>query len=216
MPDPRGEILYFDEERRRVLDLYRNSILHFLAAPSFLARRLLGGAALEELREDLGFWLELFHEELFEPRGLVLAAHFDAFLDYFERLGAIERSDGRLAATEKGRGYLRRIAMQSRALLEAYAAAFASALGDPALGSAKQLGRRAEQAFERGLLLGEVASREAASAATFQGAFDALARRGILERVRGEGAREAVYVRGPRFEELALLSERLAGALRAG
>jgi len=75
---------------------------------------------------------------------------------------------------------------------------------------------RIAEAFSRGELLGEVAGREAANPATFTAAYDALARRGILERVRAEGSREPLYVRGPRFDELAGLAERLAGALRAG
>lgn len=214
--DPRGEILFYEEPARRALDLYRNCILHFLAAPSFLARRALVGGSAGELREDLRFWLDLFHEELFTQRGLVLAAHAEAFLDYFERLGAIERHEGAVRATEKGRPYLRRLAMQTRGLLEAYAAAFDSALGDPQLGTSRQVARRAGEAFARSELLGEVAGREAANPATFTAAYDALARRGILEKVRAEGAREALYARGPCFEELAGLSERLAGALRAG
>jgi len=216
LADPRGEILFYEEEARRALDLYRNCILHFLAAPSFLARRALAGGSADELREDLRFWLDLFHEELFTQRGLVLAAHGEAFLDYFERLGAIERHEGAVRATEKGRPYLRRLAMQTRGLLEAYAAAFDSALGDPQLGTSRQLARRAGEAFARGELLGEVAGREAANPTTFAGAYDALARRGILEKVRAAGARESLYVRGPRFDELAGLAERLAGALRAG
>ena len=215
IPDPRGEILYYEERTRRALDLYRNCILHFLAPPSFLARRALAGGSSDDLQEDLRFWLDLFHQELFTQRGLVLAAHGPAFVDYFERLGVIERHDGTVRATEKGRPYLRRLAMQTRGLLEAYAAAFDAALGDPQLGSGRQLARRAGEAFTRSELLGEVASREAANSATFTAAYDLLARRGILERVRGEG-REVLYVRGPRFEELAGLSERLAGALRAG
>ena len=44
-PDPRGEILFYEEGKRRVLDIYRNGILHFLAPPSFLARRLLAAAS---------------------------------------------------------------------------------------------------------------------------------------------------------------------------
>src|SRR5262249_51798641 len=34
--DGRGEILFFEPNKRRALDIYRNSILHYLAAPSFL------------------------------------------------------------------------------------------------------------------------------------------------------------------------------------
>jgi hypothetical protein len=78
------------------------------------------------------------------------------------------------------------------------------------------MARRAGEAFSRSELLGEVTGREAANPATFAGAFDALARLGILERTKSPGAREPSYARGPRFEELAGLAERLAGALRAG
>jgi glycerol-3-phosphate O-acyltransferase len=214
IPDPRGEILAYDERGRRVLDLYRNGILHFLAAPSFLARRLLQGGSADALRDDLRFWLDLLHEELFVPRPLVLAS-FDAFLDYFERLGVIERHDSTYRATEKGRSYLGRLALLTRGLLEAYAASFESVLGDPQLGTPRQLARRAGESFARGELLGEVTSSEAGNPATFAAALEMLARRGILERVRGEEEREVVYVRGPSFDELAGLVERLAGALQA-
>ena len=67
--DPRGEILYFEESKRRALDFYRNSIVQFLAAPSFLARRLLSGPSLEDLRQELANWLDLFYYEFFTPRG---------------------------------------------------------------------------------------------------------------------------------------------------
>ena len=213
-PDPRGEILYYDEGKRRVLDLYRNSILHFLAAPSFLARRLLRGATRDELRDDLRFWLDLFHHELFMQRGLVLAAHFDAFLDYFERLEVIERQDDELRATEKGRAYLGRLAMLTRGMLEAYAAAYGSVLRDPALGPVRQLARRAGESFAHSELLGEVTNPEAGNRDTFASALESLSRRGILERHSAPGARDAAYARGPAFDELAGLVERLAGALR--
>lgn len=211
--DPRGEILYYEEGKRRVLDLYRNAILHFLAAPSFLARRLLVGGTQEDLREDLRFWLDFFHYELFTPRGLVLAAHFEAYLDYFERLEVVERVDGHWRASEKGAAYLRRLAMQTRGLVEVYAAAFSSVLADPELGGQKRLTKRLAESFSRADLLGEVAAAEVSNEATFQGALEALVRRGILVRERPAGAREAVYARGPAFDELAGLAERLAGAL---
>ena len=51
--DARGEILYFEESKRRALDFYRNSIVQFLAAPSFLARSLLRGGEVGALRADV-------------------------------------------------------------------------------------------------------------------------------------------------------------------
>ena len=85
--DPRGEILYFEESKRRALDFYRNSIVHFLALPSWLSRRLLAGPAGPETRRELADWLDLFYTEFFTPRGEVLASHIDAFADHFERRG---------------------------------------------------------------------------------------------------------------------------------
>jgi glycerol-3-phosphate O-acyltransferase len=216
-PDPRGEILHYDDGRRRVLDLYRNGILHFLAPASFLARRLLAGVATQDqLRDDLRFWLDFFHHELFTPRALVLAAHFEAYLDYFERLEVIERHDGHWRASEKGAPYLRRLAMQTRGLVEVYAAAFASALADPELGSGRKLTRRAADAFARAELLGEVKAAEVSNQATFQSALEELVRRRVLVRERPPGARESTYARGPAFDELAALAERLASALVGG
>jgi hypothetical protein len=59
-----------------------------------------------------------------------------------------------------------------------------------------------------------VANAEAGNRDTFASALESLARRGILERRVEADAREASYVRGPAFDELPGLSERLAGALR--
>jgi hypothetical protein len=71
--------------------------------------------------------------------------------------------------------------------------------------------------FQRSQILGEAERPEAANPITFQNALDLLVRRGVLERRRGgEGAassRETLYVRGPAFEDLRALRERLAAAL---
>ena len=48
---------------------------------------------------------------------------------------------------------------------------------------------------------------------TFGNAVDLLVRRGVLQREQPEGARDAVYARGPAFDDLPALRERLASAL---
>jgi hypothetical protein len=51
---------------------------------------------------------------------------------------------------------------------------------------------------------------------TFRNALDLLVGRGLLERRRpgeGAGSRDVLYVRGPAFEDLRGLCERLAAAL---
>jgi len=218
--DPRGEILYFEESRRRALDLYRNAIVHFFAAPSFLARRLLIGASREELRRELATWIDLFYWEFFAPRGEVVAAHFDAFLDHFERLGRIEPCDGQLRITEKGSPYFRFLAEQTRGVVEVYYATFAAVLGTDGPITVKGLQKAAREQFERFDLLGEVARPEAANPVTFANAVDCLVRLRMLERAPGdpgrERSRDVAYVRGEAFDDLPAMRERLATALAAG
>ena len=128
----------------------------------------------------------------------------------------VERHESHWRASEKGTAYLHRLAMQTRGLVEVYAAAFSSVLSDAELGSAKNLTRRASEAFARSVLLGDIEATEVSNRATFQGALDELVRRRILVSERPPGAREAVYTRGPAFDELAALVERLAGAVSGG
>jgi glycerol-3-phosphate O-acyltransferase len=213
--DPRGEILFYEESRRRALDVYRNVLFHFLAGPSFLARRLLRSGTVAEVRKDLAFWLDLFYGEFFLPKATILNLQLDAFLDYFERVGVLERRDGQLVATEKGRGYFEFLAEQTRSVIEAYYAAFTALLAAEEELSAKQLEKLASEHFERASLLGEVRRREGMHAVTFRNALELLERRGVLATRRPEKG-DRLYGPGPAHEELVGLRERLAGALGQG
>jgi glycerol-3-phosphate O-acyltransferase len=214
--DPRGEILYFEESARRALDLYRNSIVHYMVAPSFLARRLLAGPAGDDLRSDLGEWLDLFYSEYHSPRGEVLAAHFDGFIDYFERFGWVERSEGQVRATEKGAPHFTLLAEQTRGVVEVYYATFAAVSGFEGDLGAKALGKAAGAQFQRGDLLGEVLRPESVNETTIANAIALLVRRGILESAPEASKKgDTAYVQGPSFGDLPALRERLAAALSA-
>jgi len=213
--DPRGEILYYEESRRRALDVYRNVLFHFLVAPSLLARQLQRGASLGVLREELGFWLDLLYHEFYVPKGTVLGLQLEAFLDYFERIGVLERSDDQLRVTEKGEGYIAFLAEQTLSLIEAYYATCSTILNLEEPSTAKQLEKLAEEQFARAHLLGEVQRTEGWNSVTFRNALDLLTRRGILETAAGEKDRERSYARGEAFEDLAALRDRLAGVLAA-
>jgi glycerol-3-phosphate O-acyltransferase len=216
--DSRGEILYFEASRRRALDLYRNSILHFLAAPSFLARDLARGASEPELHASLSWWLDLFSRELFVQRGQVLAAHFPGFLDHFLREGWIAREGDVFRATARGAGELEFLAEITRPLIEAYLSvcAAAAAIGEEGI-TARDLTRAASEQFERAALLGEVGLAESSNPVTFGNALDLLLHRGVLELAPAAGGRDRReqqrYMRGPAFAELPELGERLASAL---
>ncbi len=214
--DPRGEILYFEESARRALDLYRNSIVHYLVAPSFLARRLVAGPARDELRGDLAEWLDLFYSEYHSPRAEVLAAHFDAFIDYFERFGWVERSDGQVRATEKGAPHFALLAEQTRGVVEVYYATFAAVSGFEGDLTAKGLVKAANAQFQRGDLLGELLRSESVNDTTIANAIALLVRRGVLEPAPEAFKKgDTAYVQGPSFGDLPALRERLAVALFA-
>jgi glycerol-3-phosphate O-acyltransferase len=145
----------------------------------------------------------------------VLAGHLDGFLDYFERIGALEQRDGMLRATEKGRSYFHFLAEQTRSLLEAYYATISTLqdLAEPT--GARQLEKLAQAQFERAHLIGEIQRREGWNTVTFRNALELLVRRGILETAPGD-SRERVYQRGEAWSGLSGLRERLAGALADG
>jgi glycerol-3-phosphate O-acyltransferase len=215
--DPRGEILYFEPGQRRALDLYRNSILHFLAAPSFLARELARGASAERLHENVSNWLLLFERELFVNRAEVLAAQVPGFLDHFARNGWIMSDGQQWRTTARGTWELRFFAELTRPLLESYFAVFAAALMADGPISAKELVRMSSEHFERAELVGEVGLPEASNPVAFGNAVDWLVEREILTlEPAPEGARsrrDERYARGPAFGELTELRDRLAAAL---
>jgi glycerol-3-phosphate O-acyltransferase len=139
----------------------------------------------------------------------------EAFLDHFERQGALEREPHRLRATEKGRGYLRFLAEQTRTLLEAYYAAACALQSLAAPTPTRKVLEAVTQQFERAALLGEVERPEASNPVTFANAIDLLVRRGVLEQRDPEKGRDPLLLPGPAFEELAGLRERLASTLAA-
>ena len=212
--DPRGEIVYYEEKDRRALGVYRNVLFHFLVAPSLMARLLLQGVSTRQLRGDLDFWLDLLYREFFAPRAIVHAAQIDAFLDHFERLGVLERGEDLLRATEKGHAYLGFLAEQTRSLLEAYYGVLSVLLALEEPVPERTLEKESEAQFRRLHRVGEVSRIEGWNTVTFKNALELLARRGVLTQ-RHHDARETAWGRGPAFDELPALRERLASALLA-
>ena len=209
--DARGELLFYEEADWRALDVYRNGILHYLAAPGWLAHCLLRGADDAELRGELGFWLDLFYEELFPRRGALRGAAPGPLLAHFQSSGAIRRDGARWLPTEAGLPRLRFLAEQPRNLLEIWSVALRGAADLDSPRSEAELEAQAEQQYRRAFLLGELRRAQGWNPPAWRGALAALVRRGLLAR---EGA--GLYARGPEFGELAALRARLADALSGG
>jgi len=214
--DARGEVLYFENNRRTALDLYRNSIVHYLAAPSFLARRLLSDTTLGELRSDLSGWLDLFYYEFFTPRGEVLAAHFDAFVDHFERVGWIERNAGIIRPTGTGVENFESLAEQTQGFIDVYYATAGAVMSMQGPLASKELIKEAREQLLRGEILGELApGRQAESDTTFMNAIEQFERYRIIQRDPEASGKQVPFERGEAFDDLAALKERLAFALTA-
>lgn len=181
-----GEILYFEESRRPALDLYRNSIAHFLASPSFLARRLLVGADGDQLRRDLSRWQELFYQEFYSPKTEVSAAHCEAFLSHFVERGWMTNRDGVWFPTGAGRPVFENLAEQIRSVVDVYRLAcdVAGQLTDVV--TRDEFYTRMAAAFEGAAILGDIPRGEAANSTTFSNAADLLVKRGVLSEHRRE------------------------------
>ncbi len=175
-----GEILYYEESRRQALDLYRNSIAHFLAAPSFLARRILAGAPTEGLARDLDVWHSLFYQEFYLPKSGVSPETCEALLGHFAQKGYTMQRDGLWVPTEAGRPVFENLAEQTRGVVDVFSVAcvVASELDEEM--TRKDFVARLSTAYESASMLGEARRVEAANDTTFSNAVDLLVSREVL------------------------------------
>lgn len=218
--DSRGEIIYFEESRRRALDLYRNSIVHYLAAPSILARSLLSGGTRKEVVEDLASWLDLLYGEYFTPASERQPAAADRLLEAFESFGWIARRKDGWAVAPAGRPILELLAEQTRGVIECYEAVCRVVLDIEEPIGRKALIAAATAAFQNARLLGVAQRVEAANETTIGNAIELLCRRGILRAESAEPGRrgaspERPYTPGEHADVLPALHARLATAAAA-
>ena len=219
--DHRGEILYFDDTRRRALDLYRNSIAHFLVIPSILARAVLAGLDQNQVREELEIWIDIFYREYYASRELYFTRG-EALLEHFESEGWIASEAGHWIATPTGSEPLSMLAEQTRGVIECYDTIvrvllpWMESTSDGLLRSG--VIKEAQLAFESATILGEARRGEALADSTFDNALAWLVSRQVLKsevvQTGRRNARDTRYARGDKWADLAAIQLLLAGALR--
>lgn len=222
-----GDILYYEPSRRRALDIYRNSLAHYLTVPSIVARSVLRGATRAQIVDDVEFWCGLLYRETFVPEAERCSERVDAFLRHFEQAGWVEIEDGVVLSTAQGESMLLCLERQTRGAIECYEAALRAIDEATEPIEKKAFATAAQAAFERAVLLGDAECAEAANPSTFDNAAQLLCQRGVLAledaptpeqptRKRfGRKRRRAklptrVYAPGERAAELTPLLERLA------
>lgn len=178
--DADGEILYFEESRRPALDIYRNAIAHYLAVPSFLARRLLSGVDGETLRRDLVAWQEIYYCEFYSPKSDVSAAHCEVFLSHFVAEGWMTLEDEVWQPTRTGRPVFESLAEQTRSVIDVYTLACNTADAMTDVVSRKEFYTHLASAVEGAGILGEMNRTEAANTTTYGNATDLLINRGVF------------------------------------
>ncbi len=223
--DHRGEILHFEENRRRALDIYRNSIAHFLVIPSILARATLVGMPVAALGEELKTWVEIFYREYYASREIFFSRG-EAMLEHFESEGWVERnSEGSSwQATAEGRPALRIFADQTRGVVECYdtlVRVLMNWMVSAEEGVLKSgLIMETTLAFESAQILGRVRESERASETSFNNVLSWLVSREILAaksvQTGKRGIRDTRYARGEKWLEIEGVAAILASAVGDG
>ncbi len=214
--DPRGEILHFEEGRRRALDIYRNSIAHFLVIPSIVARSVLGRRPKDGLPEELRIWLDVFYREYYVSRELY-PSRGEAVAEFFAESGWVETGGERWSPTRAGVEVLTVLAEQTRGVIEFYDTVARVVLRSEGEGLRSQLLKESRQAFESARILGTARRAEAASETSTDNVLAWLAANDIveLERVKTgrRGTPDTRIAPGERWSELEPLCTLLASAL---
>jgi len=214
--DQRGEILLFQESRRRALDIYRNSISHFLVIPSIVARAILARRAKSEFQEDLRGWLDIFYREYYVSRDLYLSRG-EAVAEHFEHSGWIRPGGERWEPTPSGVEMLMVFAEQTRGVIEFYETATRILMHAEGRGLRTQLLKQTHEAFESSRILGRARRAEAPTDSSFDNVMLWLGSRDIIRSEQVSTGKRAAkgtrYAPGEHWAEIESLCALLASAL---
>lgn len=213
--DQRGDILYFEESRRRALDIYRNSIAHFLVVPSIVARSVLGRRRQDEMAGDLEAWIDVFYREFYTSRDLLLSRG-EAVAEYFQERDWMRAQGDRWAPQARGLDILTVLSEQTRGVIEYYDTVTRVLLRNEGQGLRSALLKESQDASENARLLGTARRPESVSETSFDNVVSWLSDLEIIESERVTGkrnARDTRYARGGNWGEIDRIRALLASAL---
>ncbi len=196
------------QDKRKVLDFYKNNSIHFFLLPSLVAHAMSRGVPRRELREEIWWWLDLFRWEFPLPGREEVAAEAGRLVEYLRAHGAgVNGSGAHVPLVHALVGILENFR-------EGYwiTTRTAAQIGEEPVSRAKFI-QRLRRYFDAAMLLGEVVKPEAASDQTFANAISRLVEIGCLDKEIRRGEKDVWLRRGPAFDDLPDISNRIGAAL---
>jgi glycerol-3-phosphate O-acyltransferase len=205
LDDSDGSVLHVPPEKRLNLDFYKNNTIQFFLVPALLTRALLAGVPASALRDDILWWLDLYRWEFPLPERETVARDIERWLAYYRETGAVDGDKADAAHP---------VIQVTCGVLESFREAYL--VGARTLASEKSwpiaqgvLLKRMQRQFATSLLMGEVTKPEGGTVVTFDNALARFAELGHVVVTRPEGSRERLVERGPTFDRLPDLIQRL-------
>ena len=203
--DSDGTVLHVPTEKRMNLDFYKNNTIHFFLVPALVTRALRAGVPASELGADVLWWLDLYRWEFPLPERESVARDIERWLAYYRETGAVvnDRPDATHPVMQVTWGVLENFR-------EAYLVGARTLTAQKTWPIAqKVLLTRMQQQFATSLLLAEVTKPEGGTVVTFGNALARFAELGHVTITRPDDSREALVERGPTFDRLPDLIQRL-------
>lgn len=208
-----GGIVQVPVEKRLSLDFYKNNTVHFFLFAALVASALREGLRGQELRDDVGWWLDLYRWEFALPDRPTVGAELDRVLAYFHSEGAVAAADG--TGVNPDHSLVRATAGLLDNFCETYWVTTLTVAQIRPLASIpyRQLVADTGKRFAAYVALGDAGRPEGNSTVTIGNALSRLAEIGGIVTVRAAKGRDRLVQRGPSFTDLAVLERRLAAHL---
>jgi glycerol-3-phosphate O-acyltransferase len=207
-----AEVILVPAEKRLTLDFYKNNSIHFFLLPALLTRALSTGVRGAALHAEIRWWLDLYRWEFALPERTALAGDIERWLQYFRQQGVLGADGPDALVTDHP---LVRVA---GGILDNFCEAYwvvarAIAQLEAAGMTQKAFLEGAQKSYTTSLLVGEVRRPEGNTVVTLGNALNRFAELGLVALGHATRSRDRRVLRGPEFQNLDHLMNRLAANL---
>jgi glycerol-3-phosphate O-acyltransferase len=207
-----GEVIQVPAEKRASLDFYKNNTIHFFLVPALLVQVLRAGVRGDAIHDEVRWWLDLYRWEFPLPERGKLVADIQTLLAFLRSEGALAGADGETVNVDHV--LVRSLAPVVDTFHEAYWVTAKTTARLAPEGAAEKAFRNAvRKGYETALMLGDARKPEGNSTDTISNALSRYSEMRLIELQPTGKGRERRVVRGPSFDDLGVLQERLRAAI---